>query len=84
MTAKIHLLLDYAIGSLPRLIGLVERRGFDITELALDGAGDERRIALSVRARDAGRSFEVLQRQIDRLHGLRRIDGGAETPSQIF
>lgn len=73
MSDTIHIQIDRADGSLQRLIGLVERRGFHIDGMALADEGAFRRIALTVRGRDAGRCMENLGRQIDRLFGVRRI-----------
>ncbi|WP_295225932.1 ACT domain-containing protein [uncultured Brevundimonas sp.] len=73
MSNTIHIQIDRADGSLQRLIGLVERRGFHIDGMALADEGAFRRIALTVRGRDAGRCMDNLGRQIDRLFGMRRI-----------
>ncbi|WBT07126.1 ACT domain-containing protein [Brevundimonas vesicularis] len=73
MSNTIHIQIDRADGSLQRLIGLVERRGFYIDGMALADEGAFRRIALTVRGRDAGRCMDNLGRQIDRLFGVRRI-----------
>ena len=73
MSTTIHIQIDRADGSLQRLIGLVERRGFHIDGMALADEGAFRRIALTVRGRDAGRCMDNLGRQIDRLFGVRRI-----------
>lgn len=73
MSNTIHIQIDRADGSLQRLIGLVERRGFHIDSMALADEGAFRRIALTVRGRDAGRCMDNLGRQIDRLFGVRRI-----------
>jgi acetolactate synthase II small subunit len=73
MSDTIHIQIDRADGSLQRLIGLVERRGFHIDGMALADEGAFRRIALTVRGRDAGRCMDNLGRQIDRLFGVRRI-----------
>ena len=73
MSNTIHVQIDRADGSLQRLIGLVERRGFHIDGMALADEGAFRRIALTVRGRDAGRCMDNLGRQIDRLFGVRRI-----------
>ncbi|MBA3810575.1 MAG: ACT domain-containing protein [Caulobacteraceae bacterium] len=79
MIRTINCEIDRAEGSLQRLIGLVERRGFhiDVLEMEAEGNGG-RRVALGVRARDSGRCFDVLGRQIDRLIGVRRIAAGRE------
>lgn len=80
MTHTIHCEIDRAEGSLQRLIGLIERRGFDITGLDM-GVGEgahgnsHRRISVGVSPRDDGRCVQVLGRQIDRLYGVRRVDG---------
>ncbi|PZU00670.1 MAG: acetolactate synthase 3 regulatory subunit domain protein [Brevundimonas sp.] len=73
MSDTIHIQIDRADGSLQRLIGLVERRGFHIDGINMADEGALRRIALTVRGRDAGRCVDNLGRQIDRLFGMRRI-----------
>jgi acetolactate synthase-1/3 small subunit len=79
MTATFLIQIDRAEGSLPRLIGLIERRGFHIDHLALADCGSHREVRLAVRGRDAGRCAEVLGRQIDRLIGVRRLAASAST-----
>jgi len=76
MSETLHLNIDRADGSLQRLIGLVERRGFHIDGISMadmpsDG-GSARRIALTVRGRDDSRCVDTLGRQIDRLYGVSR------------
>lgn len=73
MSDTIHIQIDRADGSLQRLIGLVERRGFHIDGMNMADEGSFRNIALTVRGRDAGRCMDNLGRQIDRLFGVRRI-----------
>ena len=73
MSDTIHIQIDRADGSLQRLIGLVERRGFHIDGINMADEGSFRKIALTVRGRDAGRCMDNLGRQIDRLFGMRRI-----------
>jgi acetolactate synthase-1/3 small subunit len=73
MSDTIHVLVDRADGSLQRLIGLVERRGFHIDGLNMSDEGAQRRISLQVRGRDAARSIDNLGCQIDRLFGVSRI-----------
>jgi acetolactate synthase regulatory subunit len=79
MTADtLHLHIDRADGSLQRLIGLVERRGFHIDGMTLSDEGHGRRVQMAVRGRDEGRNIETLGRQIDRLFGVTRL-----TPSAV-
>ena len=77
MSDTIHIQIDRADGSLQRLIGLVERRGFHIDGMSMADEGAMRRIALTVRGRDAARSIDNLGCQIDRLFGVSRIQAPA-------
>lgn len=82
MRTTLHLRIDHAEGSLQRLIGLAERRGFHIDGLTLIDEGSARRVALLVRARDQTRCAATLGRQIDRLVGVRRMAAG-DPPSDV-
>ena len=73
MTDTISIELDRADGTLQRLIGLVERRGFHIEGMSLTDIEGVRRLELTVRGRDANRSTDILGRQIDRMIGATRI-----------
>ena len=73
MSNTIHIQIDRADGSLQRLIGLVERRGFHIEGVSMADAGAARAVALTVRGRDDQRCADALGRQIDRLFGVRRV-----------
>jgi acetolactate synthase II small subunit len=70
----IHIELDRAEGSLQRLIGLIERRGFHIDGMTMGGTGEHRTVAIDVRPRDGNRHIDVLGRQIDRIYGARRVE----------
>lgn len=73
MTDTFLIQIDRSEGSLQRLIGLIERRGFHIDRMAMSDSGTHREVRLALRGRDEGRCTEVLGRQIDRLIGVRRI-----------
>ncbi|MBI1186000.1 MAG: acetolactate synthase 3 regulatory subunit domain protein [Alphaproteobacteria bacterium] len=77
MTDTIQILIDRADGSLQRLIGLIERRGFQIDRMTIADAGAHRDVRVSVSPRDPTRCMDVLGRQIDRLVGVRRIHAAA-------
>lgn len=72
-TETLHLNIDRADGSLQRLIGLVERRGFHIDGITMSDEGAARRVELAVRGRDAARCTQTLGRQIDKLFGVTRV-----------
>jgi len=74
MSHLIHIELDRLEGSLLRILGLVERRGFHIDAAELyELSEDKRGLTLTVRPRDASRSLDILGLQIDRLYGIRRL-----------
>jgi acetolactate synthase-1/3 small subunit len=75
--------IDRADGSLQRLIGLVERRGFHIDGMALRDEGAARRVEMTVRARDANRCPRTLGRQIDRLFGITRVAAQVSGPAAV-
>ena len=85
MSDTLHLNIDRADGSLQRLIGLVERRGFHIDGISMadmPSDGSDRRIALTVRGRDDSRCVDTLGRQIDRLYGVSRTSPVAAYQSE--
>jgi|JI10StandDraft_1071094.scaffolds.fasta_scaffold2477622_2 acetolactate synthase regulatory subunit len=75
--------IDHAEGSLQRLIGLIERRGFHIDGMSVTVAGAYREVRIAVRERDADRCTDVLGRQIDRLIGVRRIATASASPAPV-
>lgn len=71
MVTELLLEIDQAPGSLLRVLGLIERRGFAIEALELETQPTARRLRLRVQPK-AGRCPENLKRQIDKLFGVRR------------
>lgn len=61
--------------TLPRLIWLVEQRGFRIERLDMAAQTKGFRVEMQVRARAPHYRLEVLCRQVDRLVGVRRLAG---------
>ncbi len=75
MNHLIHIKLDRLEGSLMRILGLVERRGFHIDEMELYDLGEATRgLTLKLRLRDQARTLETLGLQIDRLYGIERVE----------
>jgi acetolactate synthase II small subunit len=74
-----HIEIDRSEGTLLRILGLVERRGFHIDGIELYDLGEDKRgLSLTLRPRDANRNLETLGLQIDRLYGLKRLDRAPE------
>jgi len=81
MSHWIHIEIDRLEGTLLRILGLVERRGFHIDEIDMHELNEDNRIlGLRVRPRDDTRSLITLGLQIDRLYGMKRL---TEAPERI-
>lgn len=73
-----------AEGSLQRIIGLIERRGFRIGALHMpQGAQDAADIAVTVIPRDDTRCVDILSRQIQRLIEVNTVSSMARTNDVI-
>jgi len=79
VTSRLRIDFDANEGAVPRLLGLVERRGFRIDAMQMRG-GAPASMRLDVSPRGADRRVDTLALQIGRLHGIREI---AITPSNI-
>jgi acetolactate synthase II small subunit len=75
MNARIAIDFAVAEGAVVRLVGLIERRGFIVEALDMreDPAGVRASMNVELRARDAGRSFDVLDLQLRRIHGVSQV-----------
>ncbi|MEQ8406108.1 MAG: ACT domain-containing protein [Oceanicaulis sp.] len=67
-----------AEGAVLRLIGLVERKGFEVTGIDMPAANDAAsggaaRLSLNVTPRDSGRRIEVLSRHVEKVHGVMEV-----------
>lgn len=77
-TTTFHLEIERTEGALPRLIGLIERRGFEVTNLHLGPHHNQgRKISLSVHALDDGRRVETLRFQILKLYGVKDLSAAS-------
>jgi len=79
MSQLIRIEIDRLEGTLLRVLGLIERRGFHIDGLELTGIDENTRLAaITVRPRDDKRSLDTLGLQIDRLYGIKRLTNAPE------
>ena len=74
-TERLFIEFDACEGAIVRIVGLVERRGFRVCRAAMSEqpGGREGSLALLVAPRDPGRCIEVLARQLERLHEVKRV-----------
>jgi len=72
-----ELVLDQSALTLPRLVWLVEQRGFRIERLHMAPGQPGFRVSMEVAARAPHYRLDVLRRQVDRLVGVRRLEDAA-------
>ena len=67
MSGRIEISFTPGEGALPRMLGLVERRGFAVRAVAMAEHASAASLAMDVEARDPLRRLDVLARQLERL-----------------
>ncbi len=80
MSVHFEIRLKPAEGALLRTLGLIQRRGFAVTELALREAGEGQLLRLALDGR--GRCPAVLARQVERLHDVASVERVEHEPWQ--
>ncbi|RST29479.1 acetolactate synthase 3 regulatory subunit domain protein [Sphingomonas ginkgonis] len=63
MSGTLHIDFTPGEGAIIRALGLIERRGFELRDVAAEG----RRLTVAVEPRGPGRQLDVLRRQLERL-----------------
>ena len=73
MDPRITIGFENGEGEIRRILGVIEQRGFEIMSIALPEAGKEASMTVGLKPRGAGRSVDVLGRQIARLQSVRSV-----------
>ncbi len=74
MTGRMRIEFQPAEGAVVRLIGLIERRGFQVRGLGMAQEDDDRAsLVVELDARDPTRSLQTLDLQLRRIQGVRNI-----------
>ena len=62
-------------GAVIRMIGLIERRGFQVRGLGMteDDGGRTASLVVDIEARDPARNLATLDLQLRRIHGVKNI-----------
>lgn len=71
MSTHFEIRVDHSEGAMLRCLGLIQRRGYTITEMAMRGHADGQILSVVIDTR--GRSAETLMRQIQRLHDVTSV-----------
>ncbi len=73
MTERIEIDFAMAEGAMLRVLGLVERRGFEVRGVSMRGEGEQGSLRLDVRPRDASRRLDIVAGQLRRLADVRHV-----------
>jgi len=64
---------DSAEGSIRRLLGVIEARGFQVRTMTMGSDLERSSITIGIMPRDDGRCVNVLSRQIARVNGVHHV-----------
>lgn len=79
MNAQLHIRFKPAEGAIIRILGLIERRGFALRDLAVQDEETDGSLVVELAPRDQARQVDVLARQVGRLIDVKSVSIG--TPS---
>lgn len=65
-----------AEGAVVRILGLIERRGFALRDLAVQDEDTDGSLVVELAQRDASRQIDVLARQVSRLVDVKSVSIG--------
>lgn len=80
MSSHFEIRLDHSEGALLRCLGLIQRRGHTVTEMAMRADPDGPVLSAAIETHD--RSPETLMRQLQRLHDVRSVNTHARALPQ--
>jgi len=81
-TGRVEIDFALAEGAVLRMLGLVERRGFEVRGIAMAERDGQGSLALDLRPRDAGRRLELIAAQLRRLHDVRHVSFSDQSVQQ--
>ena len=73
MTGRLIISYRDEEGAIGRIVGLVERRGFELRGLTMTGEATGHKLTLDVAARDSSRRLDVLDLQLRRLNVVSQV-----------
>ena len=73
MNAHLHIRFKPAEGAIVRILGLIERRGFALRDLAVQDEDTDGSLVIELAPRDQARQVDVLARQVERLIDVKSV-----------
>jgi acetolactate synthase-1/3 small subunit/acetolactate synthase II small subunit len=73
MTERLEVDFAMAEGAMLRMLGLIERRGFEVRAVSMSGSAGRGSLAVELSPRDSGRDIEVMAGQLRRLVDVREV-----------
>jgi acetolactate synthase-1/3 small subunit/acetolactate synthase II small subunit len=80
VSGRIEIGFNNAEGAVLRMLGAVERRGFELRGISMSERGGEAALSLEVQARLPERSLEVVAAQLRRLDEVRQVSFSTSGP----
>ena len=80
MSERIEIQFTPTEGSVLRLIGTVERRGYDVEALTMTSGEGLASLAMDVRGRDDTRRLEIVAGHLRRLTDVRSVSHSSQSP----
>ena len=80
MSGRIEIAFANAEGAVLRMLGAVERRGFQLRGITMSERDGEAALSLEVQARLPERSLEVVAAQLRRLEEVRQVSFSTSAP----
>lgn len=80
MSGRIEIGFANSEGAVLRMLGAVERRGFELRGISMSESDGEGALSLEVHARMPERSLEVVAAQLRRLDEVRRVSFSTSSP----
>lgn len=73
MTERLTIDFTPAEGALVRMLGLIERRGYQLRNVAMNDNGSSASLIVDVQPLDSGRRVEVVAQQLGRLIDVNNV-----------
>ncbi len=73
MSVRLEITFAPGEGAVLRMLGLVERRGFLVSGMAMTSSANLGSLAIDVEPRDSGRHLDVVARQLGRLIDVQSV-----------
>lgn len=83
MSTRVVIHFVAAEGSVPRILGLIERRGFRLRAMAMSEEEEQALLSVDLEPRNPAKRLDVLGLQLSRLHEVSDVVLPTSAPGEI-